>query len=130
MFQYNKKQPKGSGKPVAEKHSSQKQLNGKPKYWNRVDVSACIDPIARVRHHALDVIKKYHESMAWKDIPVEHFIDAIQRHLNKIYETGDPYAIDEETGCFHLDAIAWNHMVCEMKRTGRERELSDQVSNR
>lgn len=113
-----------NGEPVEGDTDKQKQLGDKPKYWNRINVSACIDPIARIRSSAIDKLGKYPENMTWPDIPVEDFIDAIQRHLNKIYEAGDPFAVDEETGCFHIDAIAWNHMVIEMKRTGRERDVN------
>lgn len=108
---------------MSEELDKQKQLTGKERYFNRVDVEACIAPVARVRSAAIDNLKKYPESMQWRDISIVHFVDAIQRHLNAIYAAGDIFAEDPETGCMHIDAIAWNHHVIEVKRLGRERDV-------
>ena len=105
----------------------QKQLKGKPKYWNRVDTSACCDGVAEVRRVAIEDLKKYPESMSWPDIPTEDFADAIKRHYDKMNEVGDPFAIDPETGEPHIHAIQFCCMVLEMKRTGRERSLTNVI---
>ena len=110
-------------------HDDQKQCSGKPKYFNRVDISCCIDGIAKLREYALNVIKKYPEAMSWKDIPASEFLDAIQRHYNEINYRGLEAVDPEFPESFHLHAIQWNCMVLEMKRRGRERVLhSDMFS--
>lgn len=102
------------------KIDAQKQLSAKLRYFGRVDIPASIEGIALLRKKIIEEIGKYPESMKWPAISPEHFIDAIQRHLNKIYEAGDPFALDEETGLPHIFAIQFNAMVLEMKRRENE----------
>ena len=99
----------------------EKQLKGKHRFHGRVDVSALIEPVAELRKVIIEDIEKYPESMEWPSIPPFEFVDAIQRHLNKIYEAGDPFALDKETGLPHIHAIGFNRMVLEMKRKKRNK---------
>jgi hypothetical protein len=96
----------------------QKQTKGKFRYYGRVDIPAMIEPVAELREQIITVNKKYPESMAWPDIQENHFIDALQRHLNSIMLEGLG-SIDNETGLPHLYAIGFNYMVLSMKMKGR-----------
>lgn len=101
----------------------QKQLNGKHKFWNRVDIPDMTEPVAELRKVIIEDIGKYPESMEWPDIPVEDFIDAIQRHLDDVREAGDPFAVDPESGLPHLYAVGFNYMVWSMKHRNSEMEI-------
>ena len=101
----------------------QKQTNGKPKFWNRVDIGAMIRPVAELRDVAITKIGKYPENMDWGKIGPEYFIDAMQRHLNEINSSGNPWEVDKETGLPHLFAIGFNYMVLCIKYYGRERKM-------
>ena len=92
-----------------------KQTKGKPKFAGRVDIAAMIEPVAELRRVAVEEIGKYDETMEWPDHDAWDFLDALQRHMNKIYSAGDPYAIDPETGLPHLYAVGFNYMVVSMK---------------
>ena len=98
---------KPNGKPL-------KVLVNKPKYFNRVDIPAMIEPVAELRKIAIEEIGKYDEGFEFTDLEPHLFIDAIQRHLNKIYSAQDTWALDEETGLPHFYALGFNYMALSM----------------
>ena len=103
--------------------SVNKITKGKPRYHGVVDIPACIEPVAEVRRVIHEELKKYSGyNMTFEDTNPWEFIDAIQRHLNKIYQSGDPFAHDAETGCPHISHIACSNMFLEIQRRGKEGE--------
>ena len=94
-----------------------KITSGKVRYHGVVNIPACIEPVAEVRKVIHEDLKKYKGyNMVFSDTDPWEFVDAIQRHLNKIYEEADPFALDHETGCPHISHIACNQMFLEIKR--------------
>ena len=103
---------------------TKKQLDGKPRYHGRVDVSSCIDGVAGVRKVIIEDIKKYGEDMDLDMVSVEELVDANFRHTIAMQE--DAFAVDHETGKPHLHHIQTNCMFIERKR--RKKELENVVT--
>lgn len=98
-----------------------KITKGKVRYHGVVDIPACIEPVAEVRRVIHEDLKKYTGyNMAFDEINPWEFIDAIQRHLNAIYKSGDPFDLDAETGCPHISHIGCNNMFLEIQRREKE----------
>lgn len=101
--------------------SVSKDIKDKPRFSGVVDTSALLEPVAELRYVIHEILKKYEGyNMAWDDISSVDFLDADQRHTNKM--KGDPFAIDQETGCPHIWHKMFNMMVLEVHRRRKVEE--------
>ncbi len=94
-----------------------KEISGKPRYYGRVDISACCDGVAFVREEIIDNIGKYGEDMNLDMVSEEELVDAILRHSIELQV--NPSALDKDTGLPTLWHIQANTMFLERKRRMR-----------
>ena len=61
--------------------------------------------VTRVREYGN---QKYHDPENWKRVEAQRYKDALLRHTLAIWDTGDLWKVDEESGLMHLEHIACN----------------------
>jgi hypothetical protein len=81
-----------------------KQVDGK--ICTTLVPSSIMWAIGRIRTHFTKVVKKYPDPQSWRKAPMQHYIEATDRHWLAARE--DPHAINEESGMPHLWHVATN----------------------
>jgi hypothetical protein len=81
-----------------------KQVDGK--ICTTLVPSSIMWAIGRIRTHFTKVVKKYPDPQSWRKAPMQHYIEAADRHWLAARE--DPHAVNEESGMPHLWHCATN----------------------
>ena len=75
---------------------------------------ALIDGVIAVREHGT---AKYGDPENWRKVSPDRYHEAILRHVLEIWE--DPYAVDPDSGLYHLQHIATNiAFLLQMRKEG------------
>ena len=76
---------------------------------------ALIEGVMAVREHGT---KKYGDPENWRKVSADRYHEAILRHVLEIWE--DPFAVDPDSGLYHLQHIATNiSFLLKMRREGK-----------
>lgn len=79
-----------------------------------------IKGVVAVREHGT---AKYGDPENWRKVSADRYHEAILRHVLEIWE--DPFAVDPDSGLYHLQHIATNiSFLLKMRREGKAREKS------
>ena len=74
-----------------------------------------IKGVVAVREHGT---AKYGDSENWRKVSADRYHEAILRHVLEIWE--DPFAVDPDSGLYHLQHIATNiSFLLKMRREGK-----------
>jgi hypothetical protein len=105
LYALNKKD-KGDGFVFHDANHTEefKQVDGK--ICTTLVPSSIMWAIGRIRTHFTKVVKKYPDPQSWRKAPMQHYIEAADRHWLAARE--DPHAINEESGMPHLWHAATN----------------------
>ena len=76
---------------------------------------ALIEGVIAVREHGT---AKYGDPENWRKVEPERYHEAILRHVLEIWE--DPFAVDPDSGLYHLQHIATNiGFLLQMRKEGK-----------
>ena len=76
---------------------------------------ALIKGVVAVREHGT---AKYGDPENWRKVSADRYHEAILRHVLEIWE--DPFAVDPDSGLYHLQHIATNiSFLLKMRREGK-----------
>ena len=97
--------------PVSEEEAKADQGKPHPSYCP-VEL---IKGVVAVREHGT---AKYGDPENWRKVSADRYHEAILRHVLEIWE--DPFAVDPDSGLYHLQHIATNiSFLLKMRREGK-----------
>lgn len=77
---------------------------------------ALIEGVISVREHGT---AKYGDTENWRKVSADRYHEAILRHVLEIWE--DPFAVDPDSGLYHLQHIATNiAFLLQMRKEGQQ----------
>ena len=105
------KKEEAMDKPLVDQQSKADAGKPHPSYCP----VALIEGVIAVREHGT---AKYGDPENWRKVEPERYHEAILRHVLEIWE--DPFAVDPDSGLYHLQHIATNiAFLLQMRKEGK-----------